>query len=1146
MVKFIREDCVCVERRTYKRGVQLIAVIATFMTLHAQTTFEEWRAQNFTGANQTNDAVSGLLATPQNDGFTNLAKYALGLSVDELPATSLPAITSTVPLSVNFIRPTGLTDVSYAIQYTSDLTNPTSWVGASLSVAPISGDSTRERVSAVDPLNNQPLRFTRIRIIHSSGVSAEPPRNLAVTAEGSTGAILTFDESAGAGGYLVEALTPQGVYEIIGFVPAGSTSYNVSGLIPERESNFRVRAVGGDSSVTDASEAVSVTTEFGDQGAVILKYSNDVPGADNLIGFGIVLENSSDEAIPLNELSIRYWLTNEGGPIGAQYFQNSVNPTITSEDAGAQIDVNTVELNSPTPEADAYVEFALTRVPGDLEANTGRFAISGQMHRVNFVQPFTASNDYSFGTRGSGGNPGLVVNPLMGIYRNGELIFGLPPGGGSVGGPEAPTALRARPMSESAIELTWEDSITNNEALYVIERDFAEDAAGFSLLTTTEANSIQFQDSQLLDEAEYTYRVRAVNQNGVSALTNLATTSTLPGTSPQFIPVAPETLNVASFSDGRLDLNWSDSSRNERGFVIERSEAGGPFEQIAEVSRGITSYIDFGLEASTNYSYRVRAFNLAGDRASSASDGVTEESQAETAPTDVEIIRFLRQATFGATPDLVEEVRTMGFSDWLDAQFDPGQTIPSLHQAATAAAVAASGADLGTPEGAITGQIARQNVWWDRVLTSPDQVRQRLAFALSQIIVISQNDPDLTPEPEAMAKFYDLFVNVPESNYRELLEDVTFSPVMGMYLDHTRNQRANTATNVRPDENYAREIMQLFSIGLIQRNLDGTAKLDGDGNPLPTYNQRDIEQMARVFTGLTYAGSTENTFFTAEENYFDPMIMVPAFHDTGSKNFQLLNSDIDDIPAGQDPLQDLEDVHDGLANHSSVAPFLCRQLIQRTVTSNPSSAYVERIAAVFEDNGEGQRGDFAAVFKAILLDYEARSADPLDSLTYGKQREPIIRLATLLRALDSTPGTDGVNIGDLTFEIQQAPLRAPSVFNFFDPTFSLPGAINDQGLDSPEFQTSQSSTVLQSINLAGNIIFEDNFGGLTRDFSRYNDASLTNEQLLDLIEMDLMDGRMPDAMRMIINGQIDNLAPDLRARVALYLVMSSAEFNIEQ
>jgi len=369
----------------------------------------------------------------------------------------------------------------------------------------------------------------------------------------------------------------------------------------------------------------------------------------------------------------------------------------------------------------------------------------------------------------------------------------------------------------------------------------------------------------------------------------------------------------------------------------------------------------------------------------------------------------------------------------------------------------------------------RLEKWFENVLRGNDQLRQRVAFALSEILVVSQVGA-LQNLPFATADFHDLLARGAFGNYRDLLRDVTLHPAMGIYLSMLGNQKAVAGTNLRPDENYARELMQLFSVGLVELNLDGTVKKDAAGNPIPTYNQDIIEGFARVFTGwkwdcpttrptCTFANTTVQLAPVAGYNQVKPMRLYAEQHETGTKRVlsysgaALANAT---IPAGQAGDKDLADALDNIFNHPNVGPFVAKQLIQKLVTSNPSPAYVQRVAEKFNNDGSGVRGNLAAVVRAVLLDTEARSAPAGNAVaTAGKVKEPLLRLTQFWRAYDGKSNATGgvvkygagVNFaGGVSAVFGQGQGQSPSVFNFFSPFYAPPGEIADQGLVAPEMQ----------------------------------------------------------------------------------------------
>jgi len=364
--------------------------------------------------------------------------------------------------------------------------------------------------------------------------------------------------------------------------------------------------------------------------------------------------------------------------------------------------------------------------------------------------------------------------------------------------------------------------------------------------------------------------------------------------------------------------------------------------------------------------------------------------------------RFLQQATFGSSPADIKAVRAMGYSGWMKKQF---KLKPSGHLTNVLANARSD------PTDRYPGTLTF-NAWWQQSVRAPDQLRQRVAFALSEILVVSESGV-LEGNPRALSAYYDMLLRHAFGNFRDLLEGVTLSPAMGLYLDMRRNDKGSLSAGTHPNENYAREILQLFSVGLNRMWPDGTLVLNSRGDLVPTYDQDVIIGFARVFTGWNYAQANQAdhrlpTDWNPDDNYIDPMVLVPTHHEMGTK--RLLDNAV--LPAAQGPqadsaqvaydgygLADLEQALDSIFYNANVGPFLCRQLIQRLVTSHPSRDYLYRVVQKFNDNGLGVRGDMQAVIKAILLDYEARSPQMLASPTFGKQREPLLRATALARAL---------------------------------------------------------------------------------------------------------------------------------------------------
>ena len=384
-------------------------------------------------------------------------------------------------------------------------------------------------------------------------------------------------------------------------------------------------------------------------------------------------------------------------------------------------------------------------------------------------------------------------------------------------------------------------------------------------------------------------------------------------------------------------------------------------------------------------------------------------------------------------------------------------------------------------------------------------------------------------------------------NYRQLLEDITLNPAMGAYLDMLKSQKANASGTTLPNENYPRELMQLFSIGLYNLNLDGSLTLSSTGFPLATYNQEAILGMAAALTGWTYAQTTNPPIFNPPADWRNPMVNVASRHSTDAKT--ILNGVL--IPAGQTAAQDLQMTLDTVFNHPNVGPFLCRQLIQRLVTGNPSPGYLYRVTAVFNDNGQGVRGDLKAVVRAILMDYDARGSAKIGQ-GVGHQREPVIRLTNLLRAFNATSPSGKFSIRGAYTAFAQEAMSSPTVFNFFTPDYASPGAISAAGLKSPEFEITTETTVVTATNYLRTAIYGTlgpSSDRITLNLSAAQALAGNPSELVDYLNYLLMANGMSPAMRnILINAitQIPSNNPVERTRTAIYLVINSPEFTIDK
>ncbi|AWV99276.1 DUF1800 domain-containing protein [Arcticibacterium luteifluviistationis] len=565
--------------------------------------------------------------------------------------------------------------------------------------------------------------------------------------------------------------------------------------------------------------------------------------------------------------------------------------------------------------------------------------------------------------------------------------------------------------------------------------------------------------------------------------------------------------------------------------------------------------------------------------------------------------RFLSQATLGATFSDIEAVANQGTENWLENQLNQSNSFSIESYLRYLAQGVADSLNLANPPPETPFTVENLNLndwyfdvaWFQGSMTAPDKVRWRVALALSEIFVTSRVS-DFDGNPYALASYYDLLLDQSFGNYRALLDSITYHPTMAVYLTYMNNHAQGIVDGnlVFPDENYAREIMQLFSIGLYELNQDGTEKKDAQGNSIPTYDNNDIAGLAKVFTGLSwpdaeYIGDRENS----EQDYtrrlkFFPIDSSDAIrrpwksnpditnaHQAGGKTF--LGTTIGQGRTVEQGEADIQDALDVIFNHPNVGPFISRRLIQRLVTSNPSSAYIGRIAGVFNNNGQGIRGDLKAVVKAILLDREARLVNEQDEAFAGKLREPFVTYMNLVYGLglNSSTGVYRNHMSEVYNQMEQRPLESPTVFNFFEPDYVPDGDLKEAGKFGPEFQKLNSITLTGYLNALNEWLIDDDpidyssyFGGETYkpeqeprfDFSA--DYALSSDQnvsvLLDKYNLILAHGALSPQNLQEIEFVLKNLPyrysdglpyeddQDFRIRMAIYLIMASPDFLINR
>ena len=560
-------------------------------------------------------------------------------------------------------------------------------------------------------------------------------------------------------------------------------------------------------------------------------------------------------------------------------------------------------------------------------------------------------------------------------------------------------------------------------------------------------------------------------------------------------------------------------------------------------------------------SWRIGALVLAILLAACGSSGESSDEMNPAPPSQEAATRFLSQATFGPEDSEVARVQAQGYARWIDMQL----ALPLVsHRAAWDAADAAVKRTNAT---ATVGQDGVINSFWKQALVGDAQLRQRVAYALSQIFVVSMQDGNIGENARTAASYLDMLADKGFGNYRELLAAVALHPAMGVYLSHLRNQKADPTTGRVPDENFAREVMQLFSIGLVALKPNGQPVLV-DGKVVETYTSADVAGLAKVFTGWSwdcpewpdnscFFGGAPNGGSADPDRRIKPMRPYPQYHSKEAKSFLGVT-----IPAQAtaDPQASLKIALDTLFNHPNVGPFIGRQLIQRMVTSNPSPDYVGAVAAAFNNNGAGVRGDMKAVIKAVLLHPEAREPD-LQGGTVGKVREPVLRLSVLLRAFKARSDTGDYRVGNTDnpgTQLNQSPLRAPSVFNYYRPGYVPPGtAAAAARVVAPELQLAQETSAAGYVNFLRDGISQG-FGatngvvnGVTlnrRDLRLNYSAELAVANRPDLlvasVDAKLLGGAMPEALRSEIEGTVGKIAiPVLNAAKTNQAAIDAAKLN---
>ncbi|MFN7935787.1 MAG: DUF1800 family protein [Bryobacteraceae bacterium] len=612
---------------------------------------------------------------------------------------------------------------------------------------------------------------------------------------------------------------------------------------------------------------------------------------------------------------------------------------------------------------------------------------------------------------------------------------------------------------------------------------------------------------------------------GDARILGLAGSST-PTPPPTPTPALPAPTGLtATVGDRFVSLAWNAVTGATSYQIYRGTAAGMSTMQVGTVNTpGFTSA---GLTNGTPYFFRVVAANATGTGTFSTEVSATPLAPpppppppppvtppGSTTATLQQAWRFLRQSSFGPTQATLDRVRAIGIDAYLEEQF---AAAPSTF-----------------PDTLLTAPSVEyvEEHFYRNTLVGTDQLRQRVAFALSQIFVVSAVEVDCA---EAMVYYLRILQNGAFGNFNDLMRQIVLHPAMGEYLDMVNNAKADTTRGFLPNENLARELMQLFTLGLTELNVDGTPKLNPQGQQVPTYDQTTVMNLTRALTGWTYpdgvAGNPTRLNYTAR--YDLPMEPVERQHDNGQKTvFGQV------FPAGQTASQDFDQAMRVIFNHPNVGPFIARSLIQKLTSSNPSAAYVQAVAEVFNNNGSGVRGDLRAVVKKIFTHPEAQQ---LGTTLSGKMLEPALFVTSIVRPL-GTNVTDHPFMSDLSSEMGQRIYHSPSVFNYFSPGYRIAGT----GQIGPEFQIYTTATALTRANFVARL-FNGSFGSsVTVDLTPYTTLAATPDALIDKVASLFLGGQIPSQLRTTITTAVQAARSNReKAQTALYLVLSSPYYQVD-
>jgi hypothetical protein len=661
---------------------------------------------------------------------------------------------------------------------------------------------------------------------------------------------------------------------------------------------------------------------------------------------------------------------------------------------------------------------------------------------------------------------------------------------------------------KAVVTLTW--SALPDATSYKIYRSETGVFDGPAVGSTT---GTTWKNWNLVNGTTYYYRVTGRNMGGEGPASEVVSAT------PLAPPLAPANLTAVG-GDKVVTLSWS-PSETAATYSVYRSTLSNKQGSTPLVA-GLTapSFVDTAVVNGPTYFYKVTASNVGGQSVKSGEASASPEAPPPGVDEEaLAAFRLLRHATWGPKPGDVEALVAGGVEAFLSAQFTaaPSDYPDTLFSQPTE---------------------MTQEHFMRLALDGADQLRQRVAWALHKIWVVSAIE---VPRADAIVTYQRVLMNGAFGNYRDLMKAVTLNPAMGRYLNMLNN-RSQTVTGVPPNENYPRELMQLFTVGIPQLNQDGSVMRDSAGQELKVYTEDDVKELARIFTGWTYGDGSPDTVPTRQtsENWRVPMEAVARYHDTGAKIFLGEN-----FPAGQTAQQDLEQALDVLFHHPNVGPFVSRQLIQQLVTSNPSGRYVSDVAAVFNDNGGGVRGDLAAVVRALLTHDEAGLSNEFT----GKLSEPVLFVVSQLRALNATV-TDHPFMSDKAEEMGQKVFYPPSVFSYYSPGYRVRGTVGPSGapLGGPEFQILTSVTALVRANFVGSLLGGWFGSDVAFDYTPFTSLAADPPALVDYCARLFMGTRISNEMRTEIIAAV-RVTPASnareRARTAIYLTLVAAQSQVD-